>query len=208
MCSQEVSTTNTKQSCKISGYDKNTLEKYLDITDIFKLPGPNEIPTIDVAKATLEYFQRWDFRRIEKGKCKNHENKVKREPRNCTPTSFTSLDCERQSQIMKQIIYRHFKEHKKVFSQHGSKTNHVTPVHLWDSVLNSVLDRRETVDITVLDLNKCCLKRPSHKDARRNSLTPDMCKTDQKSILSTYQFGTTPHFHYEYGRCIRQHFAY
>lgn len=58
---------------------------------------------------------------------------------------------------MKQIIYRHLKEHKKVFSQCGPKTNHVTPVHLSDGVLDSVLDGRETVDITVLDLKNCCL---------------------------------------------------
>lgn len=171
-------------------------EKYLDNTDIFKFPGPNEIPTTDVAKATLEYFQRWDFGRIEKGKSKDYENKVKRVTINCTPTRFTSLFCERWSHIIKQIIYRHLKEHKKVFSQHGSKSNHVTPVDLWASVLDSVLDRRETVDITDLDLNKCCLTWPSHKDARWNSLTPNMCKTDQNAILSTSQFGTTPHFHY------------
>lgn len=35
-----------------------------------------------------------------------------------------------------------------------------------DAVLGSVLDTRERVDITGLDLNKCCNTQVSHKEAR------------------------------------------
>lgn len=90
MHNQDVSTTNIEQRCKISGrIRKNSLEQYLDKEGIFKLPGRNEILSINVAKVALEYFQRWDFRRVEKGKCKEDENKVKRQLRNYL--YFTSL---------------------------------------------------------------------------------------------------------------------
>lgn len=49
-----------------------------------------------------------------------------------------------------------------------------------DTVLGSVLDIRETVDITVLALNKYYLTEASHKEARQSSLTPYKCKIDRK----------------------------
>lgn len=56
------------------------------------MPESNEIPTIHVAEATLKCFQRWHFKIIEKGIYnKDYDNKLKRESRNCTLTSLTSL---------------------------------------------------------------------------------------------------------------------